>query len=127
MFDLGTNPTPGPQVGTNPANALYAYAGTDGVASTGDLNVVHSYVVVFNTTTSSIYRDGVLLATFNGGAQSVTGIRLGGTWDGNRADIDLAELVIGDAPANPTAWFDYTTTKWGTPNTAPRLRRPRRC
>ena len=118
MFDLGTNPTPGPQVGTNPANALYAYAGIDGVASTGDLNVVHSYVVVFNTTTSSIYRDGVLLATFNGGAQSVTGIRLGGTWDGNRADIDLAELVIGDAPANPTAWFDYTTTKWGTPNTA---------
>ena len=118
MFDLGTSPTPGPQVGTNPANALYAYAGTDGGASTGDLNVVHSYVVVFNTTTSSIYRDGVLLASFNGGAQSVTGIRLGGTWDGNRADIDLAELVIGDAPANPTAWFDYTTTKWGTPNTA---------
>ena len=75
---------------------------------------MHSYVVVFNTTTSSIYRDGILLATVNVGTQALTGIRLGGTWDGNRADIDLAELVIADTPANPTAWFAYTTTKWGT-------------
>ena len=116
MFDLGTDPVPGPQVGTNPANAFYAYAGADGVALTGDLNVVHSYVVVFNSPTSQIYRDGVLLGTFNVGAQALTGIRLGGTWDGNRADIDLAELVIADVPANPAAWFSYTNTKWGTPN-----------
>ena len=116
MFDLGTDPVPGPQVGTNPANAFYTYAGADGVALTGDLNVVHSYVVVFNSPTSQIYRDGVLLGTFNVGAQALTGIRLGGTWDGNRADIDLAELVIADVPANPAAWFSYTNTKWGTPN-----------
>jgi hypothetical protein len=70
---------------------------------------------VFNNTSSSIYRDGVLVgSSFNVGAQSMTGIRLGGTWDGNRADIDLAELVIAGVPANPADWFTYTNAKWGT-------------
>ena len=30
------------------------------------------------------------------------------------ADIDLAELVIGEVPADPANWFAYTNAKWGT-------------
>ena len=114
MFDFGTSPLPGPQAGTNPSNGFYAYAGSDVFGLTGDLNVVHSYVVVFNSATSSIYRDGVLIGTSNIGAQAITGIRLGGAWDGNLADIDLAELVIAEVPADPANWFAYTNAKWGT-------------
>lgn len=120
MFDLSDGSFYGPQLTTafGGANDWLLYAGAAALTgATPVVDAVHAMVAVFDGANSALWIDGVQVGgSLNPGTLGTAAIRVGGTWDGALADIDLGEFAIAAPPDVMTLgrFFTYSSAKWAT-------------
>lgn len=94
------------------------FAGTGFGAADTD-TAINVWCGIFNTASSTLYKNGVSFATGNAGSHGLTGVTLGNSYDGSLATAkDICEYVLKTGVASAgelSAMQAYLKAKWGTP------------
>ena len=102
-----------------PALDIYAGSSTTPYTFTNDTKA-HRFAAVFNGASSIGYLDGVSRTTGAAGAQSLTGLTLGGPYNGSAANCfngNVGEVIIYNrvlTPAEIAKLDTYLVGQWGT-------------
>lgn len=95
--------------------SIYAGATLNGTGGSITDTNAHQITVVFDTTSSLIYVDGVAKGSGNAGTNNMSRVTLGATGDlGGFGQVDIFEVIVSPGGRDTTT-ESYLKSKWATP------------